>query len=130
MGRFKAMCLIDNIEKQGFPGFISKFNGKPILINKSGSVVKYFEGEGGTLVEGNGGDGKRCKAINMLINVHVFAYIARKGLFSLLPSFKKMCLNLAFTIEGRNDEELPEVVLGCAKLDGMDLEKFLEKDGL
>ena len=36
MGRFKAMCIIDDIETHGFPSFISKFNGKPVLINKSG----------------------------------------------------------------------------------------------
>ena len=125
MGRFKAMCIIDDIEKQGFPGFISKFNGKPILINKSGEVVKYYEGEtAGTLVKGDAA-GKDCKAINMHINVHVFSYIARKGLFTLQKSFKTTNLNVAFTIEGRCDEELPEVVLGCCKLSRIEMEKFI-----
>mmetsp|Transcript_4686 Transcript_4686/g.9415 ORF Transcript_4686/g.9415 Transcript_4686/m.9415 type:complete len:363 (+) Transcript_4686:14-1102(+) len=125
MGRFKAMCMIDDIEKQGFPSFISKFNGKPVLINKSGTFVRYCEGDGhGTLVKDDGGTSKACKAINMLINVHVFAFIARKGLFSLQQSFKKMRLNVAFTIEGRTDEELPEVVLGCCKLSEIDMDKF------
>lgn len=42
------MAIIDDMDKHGFPGFISKFNGKPILINKSGTYNAYdtVSGEG------------------------------------------------------------------------------------
>ena len=49
-----------------------------------------------------------------------FSFVARKGLFSLMDKFSTMALNVAFVIEGRDDGELPEVALGCAKLDCMD----------
>jgi len=52
-GRFKAMCILDDIEKLGLPMPIPSYNGKPVLINKSG---KFF---------------RREKHIEMSVNVHM-----------------------------------------------------------
>ena len=38
----------------------------------------------------------------------------------LFPKFVTMVLNVGFTIEGRDDEELPEVLLGGAKVFNLD----------
>ena len=101
-GRFKAMCILDDIEKQGLPMPIPGYNGKPVLINKSG---EFF---------------RRENHIEMTVNVHLFAYIARKMLYTIQPKFPTMCLNVGFVIEGRDDDELPEVMLGVGKLVYMD----------
>lgn len=45
-GRFKAMAQVWNIKELGLPGFIEKYNGKPVLITKSGTFIKgngYYE---------------------------------------------------------------------------------------
>lgn len=127
MGRFKAMCIIDDIETHGFPSFISRFNGKPVLINRSGSFDTYTKDASGSLSKAPPGppSPNPPALANMGINVHVFALIARKGLFQMREKFKSMSLNVAFTIEGRENDELPEVVLGCATVKNMDVEKMV-----
>ena len=96
------MCIIDEIEKQGLPHPIPGYNGKPVLINKSGS---FFRRDG---------------YIEHTVNVHLFSYIARKALHTLQPKFSRMVLNIGFVIEGRDDDELPECMLGVAKVIHMD----------
>ncbi len=125
MGRFKAMCVIDDIEGLGLPGFINRFNGKPTLINRSGDTIRYKKGDGGKAVEV--GEGEGVDLVVQHINVWIFSYVARKGLFYLQDKFAGMRLNVGFTIEGRSDEELPEVILGCCTLDGMDSNKVAAK---
>jgi len=112
----KAICVIDAIEKLGLPSFINKFNGKPVLINKSGSVTRY--GKDGVVMAAT--DSGECDVLIMNIQVGVFAFVARKGLYSLLDKFVEMVMNVAFTIQGNEDGELPEVVLGCVRLEEMD----------
>ena len=91
---------------------IPSYNGKPVLINKSG---KFFKHE---------------KHIEMTVNVHMFAYIAKKMLYSIQPRFPTMCLNVGFVIEGRDDDELPETMLGVGKLLYMDPAKAPHGDDL
>jgi len=65
-GRFKTICKIDDIEKHSFlPSLMKSHNGKPVLINKSGQL---------TICED--------KSYEMRINVHKFAFLARKILVS------------------------------------------------
>ncbi|GMH66022.1 hypothetical protein TrLO_g12440 [Triparma laevis f. longispina] len=101
-GRFKCMCILDEIEKLGLPTPIPGYNGKPVLINKSGAFFR------------------RKNYIEQTINVHLFAYIAKKALYSIQPKFPKMVLNVGFNIEGKEDDELPECMLGVGKLFHLD----------
>mmetsp|Transcript_15481 Transcript_15481/g.31891 ORF Transcript_15481/g.31891 Transcript_15481/m.31891 type:complete len:581 (+) Transcript_15481:142-1884(+) len=111
-GRFKAMCILDEIEKLGLPNPIPSYNGKPVLINKSGA---FFRREG---------------YIEHTINVHLFAYLAKKALYSIQPKFPNMRLNVGFVIEGRDDDELPECMLGVGKCLYMDPAKAPDDLGL
>ncbi|GMH88427.1 hypothetical protein TrVE_jg6945 [Triparma verrucosa] len=111
-GRFKCMCILDEIEKLGLPTPIPGYNGKPVLINKSGAFFR------------------RETYIEQTINVHLFAYIAKKALYSIQPRFPKMCLNVGFTIEGKEDDELPECMLGVGKLLHLDPGKVDDDLGL
>lgn len=101
-GRFKAMAILDDIQKLRLPSFISGYNGKPVLINKSGRFKRH------------------ANYIEMSINVFIFNFIAKKCLHSLKPKFPTFVLNMGFTIEGRSDDELPEVLLGGCRLMNLD----------
>eukprot|EP00911_Craspedida_sp_UC1_P000774 UC1_evm1s593 len=97
--RMKILALLANADEMRINTIFKKFNGKPVLVTRSGSLHR---GEGNAYLE-------QC------VNVHMFGMLARKGLSSQLGRVEDMCVNLAFTIEGRVDEELPERVLGtCA----------------
>ena len=36
--------------------------------------------------------------------------------------FKEMVIRCGFVIEGRDDDELPEVLLGCSNINGVNLD--------
>jgi hypothetical protein len=57
--------------------------------------------------------------------MHKFAYLARKGIQILQDKFRLVAFECAFTVEGRNDEELPEVVMGVGKFNKIDVKKSL-----
>ncbi|KAL7542720.1 hypothetical protein ACHAWF_007233 [Thalassiosira exigua] len=104
-GRFKCMGMIEDIESTGVPKFIQGYNGKPALVTKSGTFRRY------------------ANYIEFTINVNLWAFLARKGLFTITPTFPDFVFNVGFTIEGRKDEELPEVLLGGCRLMNLDPEQ-------
>jgi len=111
--RFKAMGFIDKIERFGLPYMCSKYNGKPVLIKKTGTVHR----------------GPNNAYIEMDVNIHNFSYPCRQALTSTLkPMFKEMIMRVGFVIEGQDDSELPECLLGNAELRGLDLDKSTELD--
>ncbi|GMI28869.1 hypothetical protein TeGR_g14188, partial [Tetraparma gracilis] len=111
-GRFKCCCVLDDVDKLGLPAPIPSYNGKPVIINKTGA---FFRKE---------------NHIELTIDVHNFAYLARKGLYSIMPKFPTMKLNVGFVIEGRDDDELPECMMGVGKLCYMDPGKAPEEEEL
>jgi hypothetical protein len=125
------MCVVDDIESLGFPSFINGHNGKPVLISRSGTLSRKLgqetatTAEGGTTASRDADQHPETDRAELHINVFQFNIIARKALYSMRPKFSSMGLNVAFTIEGRDDHELPEVVLGCAKLSGLDIERAI-----
>ena len=88
-GRFKCMGMIENIESTGVPKFIQGYNGKPALVTKSGTFKRH------------------ANYIEFSINVNMWAFLARKGLHTLTPTFPDFIFNVGFTIEARKDEEMP-----------------------
>lgn len=61
-GRFKVCTRCSNIEEFGFPGFITSYNAKPVLIKNTGTLIR------------GGSD-----YIEMDINVHMFGSVPKKG---------------------------------------------------
>ena len=59
-------------------------------------------------------------------NSHRFAFLAKKGLRFLQHKFPDMILEVAFLIESRAEEELPEQLLGVCRLNHPDYEKAAE----
>ncbi len=114
-GRFKVIASCRNLEALELPSFISNYNAKPVLITKSGRI---YQGPGGVM--------------ELDIRVHRFAFLAKKGLRFLQGTFASMVLDVAFLVEGRGEEELPEQLLGVARLNHLDYAKAAEGifDGL
>ncbi len=104
-GRFKCMGQIEDIESTSIPKFIHGYNGKPALVTKSGTFTRHEH------------------YIEFTINVNYWAFLARKGLHSLMPYFQDFIFNVGFTIEARHDEEMPEVLLGGCRIMNLDPEK-------
>jgi hypothetical protein len=50
-----------------------------------------------------------------------FGHIARTGLHTLIGKFKDIIFEVGFTIEGRDESELPEVMLGVCQFNKLDV---------
>jgi hypothetical protein len=104
-GDFKVIAIVTNPKDVGLKNLISKYNGKPVLINKTGTVYK-----GDTYLE-------------MDVNVHAFTMLTRKSLKETHSSLSKMKVCLGFVIQGQADDELPEQIFGCVQLNCVDFTK-------
>jgi Protein ENHANCED DISEASE RESISTANCE 2, C-terminal len=68
--------------------------------------------------------------LEMDCNVRSWCYLAKKALHYLYPRFNKTSLSVAFVLEGREDSELPEQLLGCCTLTNLDPQKAVPIDTL
>jgi len=74
---------------QSVPKLIQRYNGKPALVTKSGTFKRH------------------PNYIEFTINVNWWAFLAKKGLHTLIPTFPDFIFNVGFTIEARKDDEMP-----------------------
>ena len=114
-GRFKALGMVEDIAKTGLPSFIAGYNGKPALVSKSGTFTRH-----------RSPSSSLPHYVEMSVNVRLWAYLAKKGLHVLKDRFPQFVLNVGFTIEGRSDEELPEVLLGGVRMLHLDPGKAVD----
>lgn len=99
-GRFKVVPLGQNLKEIGLPSWIARYNGKPFLIKRSGQTGFLY-------------DHPELNAMQFDISMHCFPYLFKQGAaFAKEYYFKKVLFSIAFVIEGRDDQELPEVVIG------------------
>jgi len=99
--RFKCMALVRDVNKHSL-GMLKSYNGKPVLITESGRVRQGYHGE--------------VRYLEMVANVHHWAFMAKKGFVSLIPKFANMQMEVGFTIEARANSEMPECMLGSTVL--------------
>ena len=98
--RFKVIILGQNLKEIGIPTWIAKYNGKPFLIKRDGVTGFLYEH-------------RDQSAMEFDISFHHFPYLFKQGTSYLKDSFfQKILATFGFVIEGRNDDELPEVVIG------------------
>lgn len=99
--RFKLIPSA-NLEELGIPAYISKYNGKPVLIKRN-QVTGFFT------------DYPSLNAMSFEISFHPFPYLFKQAMSYLKDYFDSAIGTFGFVIEGRNDDELPEVMIGVMK---------------
>lgn len=101
MSRFKVISRADNIDELGLPKWISKFNSKPFLVKRPGQTgFLHIHPE------------KSCMEFD--VSLHTFPYLTKKAIrFMKDACFRKTVATFAFCLEGREEDELPECLLGA-----------------
>jgi len=100
--RWKLLAKIDNMKQLGLNMF-ERYNGKPALITKSGSMHRADD------------------LLEVAMNTFRFGLITRRGVWTLLPRLPEMNFHFAVTVEGRDeDHSLPEQVLAAVRVKKMD----------
>ena len=103
--RTKVIGEMGNLNLGGALGAtISAYNGKPVLLRKGVSFRPSAD----------------LSCLELECSVHHFNFLSRRALFSLQPKAKDMVVNFALMVEGREEDELPECVLGTCRICGLD----------
>lgn len=109
--KMKLIGQVANFSELNIPNMFQSYNGKPVLITKSGSLHR-----------GNG-------YLEMDVDVNCFCYMARAALHQLWQKVSEAQLEVAVLVQGDTEEELPERLLGCAILDHIELQRLLDSVG-
>jgi len=83
---------------------LANYNDKPLLTRPQ---HRFYHGEGYLEVD---------------VNVHGYAFLARKALHAFTPRLATVVFENAFVVEGRAPEELPEAVFAAARISRMNFE--------
>jgi hypothetical protein len=110
--RFKAIGIVVNPQEQKLGRterhLLETYNGQPILTRPQ---HRFYRGDGYFEVD---------------VDAHEFNFVARKGLVGVSEHFRNMVVDFGYVIEGQEDAELPEQMLGAVRLCKIDVRQALE----
>ncbi|GLE00875.1 hypothetical protein PINS_up009672 [Pythium insidiosum] len=111
--RFKVIAQVTNQEECGLTGMAKKLlvshNATPVLTRPQHRIYHFNDG-----------------STEVVVDVHAFSYIARRGIHMLLDKTSKLVIDIAFVLQGETEDELPERILGCCRLDSVDVQKAVD----
>ena len=113
--RLKLLPRIVNVDEWGEQAplsntelkLVKNYNGKPLLMRPQ---LRFFTGLEGQYFE-------------IDVDIHNYAYIARRAFYGFVPRLGPAVFENGFVIQGNNENELPEVLLTCARVFRIDFTK-------
>ncbi|TDH72747.1 hypothetical protein CCR75_007777 [Bremia lactucae] len=111
--RFKVIAQVTNQDECGITGMAKKLltshNATPVLTRPQHRIYHF---ENGTT--------------EIVVDIHAFSYIARRGIHAILDKTSRLVIDVAFVLQGETEDELPEQVLGCCRLDHVNVQKAMD----
>lgn len=100
--RFKLIPKATNLDDLGLPHWIARWNGKPVLIKRSGTTGFLHQ---------------QHNCMEMEVSLHPFPWAAKQALqYFREHVIKHSLLSIGFVLEGRKQSELPETIIGACQL--------------
>lgn len=111
--RFKVIAQVMNHDECGLTGLAKKLlashNATPVLTRPQHRIYHFNEG-----------------STEIVVDIHAFSYMARRGIHMLLDKCSKLVIDVACVLQGETEDELPERILGCCRLDCVDVAKAMD----
>lgn len=103
--KFKGIGIAANFDDLGLPKQTKGLNGKPVILFKTAFIQMAPE------------------TMEINVRVHSFGLMAKAMLANFMSAAPNIKIKAAFLLEGEDDSELPEVVIGCASIFNLQFDK-------